>query len=218
MNGMKLTKGTTVALAMFAVAALGACKGSDRYANDSARAANDSAAGRVDTTNRADSLAARTDTAVAATGGWSTASILGYATAANMAEINEAKVAEKKATNAQVKAFARQMVTDHEAMLKDAKSLATKLNAQADTANGDAKDLLKDANDELKELTDKAAGADWDKEFIEKEVDGHQHVLDKLQDAAKNTTDPDLRAALEKATGKVQQHLTKAQDIQAKLK
>ena len=115
-------------------------------------------------------------------------------------------------------AVTRQMVTDHEAMLKDAKSLATKLNAQADTANGDAKDLLKDANDELKELTDKAAGADWDKEFIEKEVDGHQHVLDKLQDAAKNTTDPDLRAALEKATGKVQQHLTKAQDIQAKLK
>ena len=44
-------------------------------------------------------------------------------------------------------------------------------------------------------------------------IDDHQAVLDKLQDAAKNTTDANVRSALEKATGKVQQHLTKAQDI-----
>jgi len=48
-----------------------------------------------------------------------------------------------------------------------------------------------------------------------KMIDDHQKVLDKLQDAAKNTTNTDLRASLEKATGKVQQHLTKAQDIKA---
>jgi hypothetical protein len=43
-------------------------------------------------------------------------------------------------------------------------------------------------------------------------IDDHQKVLDKLQDAAKNTTNADLRRA-RKATGEVQQHLTKAQDI-----
>jgi len=42
-------------------------------------------------------------------------------------------------------------------------------------------------------------------------------VLDKLQDAAKNTNDADLRGGLEKATGKVQEHLTKAQDLKTKL-
>jgi putative membrane protein len=203
---------------MCAAVALGACKGNDRYAaNDSAKAANDSAAGRVDTTIHNDSLAARTDTGAAAHNGWSPASILGYTTAANMAEINEAKLAEKKATSPQVKAFARTMLTDHQAMLAEGKTLAGKLNAQPDTANGDAHDLMNSARDELKDLTDKAKGADWDKDFIDKEIDGHQHVLDKLQDAAKNTTDADLRAALEKATGKVQQHLTKAQDIKAKM-
>ncbi len=49
-------------------------------------------------------------------------------------------------------------------------------------------------------------------------IDDHKKVLDKLQDAAKNTTDPEVRAALEKATGKVQQHLTKAEDIKAQRK
>ena len=217
MNQTRFTKGVTVGLAMLAAAALGACKSNDRYAaNDSARAANDSAAGRIDTTHRADSLAARADTA-AKSGGWTAASILGYATAANMAEIQEAKLAEKKATNPQVKAFARQMLTDHEALLKDGKSLAAKLNAQPDTANGDAKDIMNGSRDELKDLNDKKAGKDWDKDFLDKEIDGHQHVLDKLQDAAKNTNDADRRAGLEKATGKVQEHLTKAQDLKAKL-
>jgi putative membrane protein len=74
---------------------------------------------------------------------------------------------------------------------------------------------MNDARDELKDLNDKAAGADWDAAFIDKEIDGHQKVLDKLQDASKNSNDADLRAALEKASGKVQQHLTKAQDIKA---
>ena len=38
-------------------------------------------------------------------------------------------------------------------------------------------------------------------------------MLDKLQDAAKNTNSAELRAAIEKASGKVQEHLTKAQSI-----
>ncbi|AHG88795.1 protein of unknown function DUF4142 [Gemmatirosa kalamazoonensis] len=189
-----------------------ACAKGDRAA-DSAQARADSAAAV-----RSDSAAgtvARTDSA-AATGGWTEPSIFGYTTAANSSEIAEARLAEKKATNPTVKAFARQLVADHEAMLKDGQALAGKLNATADTATGAAHDLLNDARDHMKDLTDKAAGADWDEDFIEHEIDGHQKVLDKLQDAAKNTTNADLRAALEKATGKVQQHLTKAKDIKEK--
>lgn len=155
------------------------------------------------------------DSAHESRGGWTPAGILGYTTVANAGEIEEAKLAATKATNPAVKAFARELAADHEAMLKEGNALASKLGISADTTDGDAHDLLKDSRDELKDMNDKAAGADWDKDFINKEIDGHQKVLDKLQDAAKNTTDADLRAALEKATGKVQQHLTKAQDIKA---
>jgi len=201
---------TTALIAFSAVAtSLGACKKADN-AYDTAAARTDSAAGRVDSASRA-----ATDSAARANAApkWSDASILGYAWAANTGEVRLGQLGVKKATNAKVKAFAQQMVTEHRAMDADAKSLAAKVNATADTTTDNARDLLDHGRDELKDLTDKAAGADWDKDYIDKAIDDHQKVLDKLQDASKNTTNADLRAALEKATGKVQTHLTKAQDI-----
>ena len=203
----------------FAAAALllagAACaKTADRTADTATPAARADSAAAVRTDSAGGALATH-DSANAARGGWTEPGILGYATAANVGEIAEAKLAEKKATNPAVKAFARQMLADHEMLLKDGQTLAAKLNAKPDTTTGAAHDLVNDSHDELKDLNDKAAGADWDATFIDKEIDGHQKVLDKLQDAAKNTNDADLRAALEKATGKVQEHLTKAQDIKA---
>ena len=130
-----------------------------------------------------------------------------------MGEIREGELAARKATNATVKSFARQVIADHRALVADGKALATKLNVTPDTADDDVRDVMKHAKDDIKDLTDKQAGADWDKDYIDKQINDHKDVLDKLQDAAKNTTDPQLRAALEKATGKVQEHLTKAQDI-----
>jgi predicted outer membrane protein len=87
----------------------------------------------------------------------------------------------------------------------------------ADTTVDDVKGLMGHAKDELKDLTDKAKGADWDKNFMDKMIEDHQKVLDKLQSAAKDNTDPEITKALTDATGHVQEHLTKAQAIRAKL-
>jgi putative membrane protein len=200
------------------VAFAGALAGCNKEARraDTAAARVDTAGGtvaRTDSAARADSM--RTgDTANGGTrGGWSEGAIVAFANAANRGEVEEGQLAQKKATNPAVKAFAREMVADHRAMMSDVKSLASKLHITPDSTNDSVTGLMKDARDEMKDLTDKAAGADWDKDFIDKEIDGHQKVLDKLQDAAKNSNNAELRAGLEKATGKVQQHLTKAQDI-----
>jgi putative membrane protein len=166
-------------------------------------AATDTAARRVD--SAAGSLAKR--------GGWTTASTIGFATAAGAGEVREAELAARKATTPAVKAFARQVAADHRTMGTQLKALATKLNVTADTADDDVRDVVKKANDDIKDLTDKKAGIDWDEQYIDNQINDHKDVLDKLQDEAKTTTDPDLRAALEKATGKVQEHLTKAQDL-----
>lgn len=197
-----------IAIAVVTASSLVAC-------NKSETAATDSAAGRVDSTARMDSVRRADSVKATARSGWTEPSILGYTTAANNGEIELGQLAAKKATNAKVKAYARELVSDHRTMLAEGKSMATKLSATADTAADNVRDLANRVRDEVKGLTDKAAGADWDKDFINKMVDDHQKVLDKLQDAAKNTTNTDLRAALEKATGKIQQHLTKAQDIKA---
>jgi len=217
MNQTAFTKGITVGLALLATTTLGACKGRDQYAaNDSAKAANDSAAGKIDTTHRVDSVAAANTPANNA--GWTPVAILSYVIAADNGEIREATLVEKKATNPEVKAFGRLLVSDHRASLSEAKGLASKMNVTVDTTNDNAKDVMNHDRDELKDLTDAKAGADWDKNFLDKAIDDHQHVLDKLQDAAKNTTDPQLSAALTKASGKVQEHLTKAQNLKEKMK
>lgn len=151
-------------------------------------------------------------------GAWNNNSVVSYAVAANDGEIALGKLGEKKATNPQVKAFAREMVTDHTAMLNATKKLGTKLNVTPDTTSGDAHDLAGHANDEMNDLNGKARGADWDKAYMDDMVNDHQTVLGKLQDAAKANTDSSVTKALADATAKVQAHLTKAQAIQAKLK
>jgi putative membrane protein len=162
--------------------------------------------------------AAAATTTTPAAGKWTSPNTVGFAWAANDGEIQVAKLAETKATNAEVKAYAKMLVTDHTKMLADVKDLATKNGLSPDTTMDDVKDLMGHSRDELKDLTDKAKGADWDRDFMDKMVDDHQKVLDKLQDAAKSTTDSTLTKALTDASGKVQEHLTKAQAIQAKLK
>ena len=200
------------------VLTLCACGPRDRSAADTtanqAGAAVDTAAGRVNAA--ADTTARRTEsaaTSVAKRGGWTDASILGFIGANNAGEVRESQLAEKKATNPAVKKFAQQLVTEHRALALEMRSLAGRLSVTPDTADGDVHDVMDHARAQIKDLTDKPAGADWDKKYIDNQIDDHKDVLDKLQDAAKNTTNPELRAAIEKATGKVQEHLTKAQSI-----
>jgi putative membrane protein len=206
---------TTISMALLCAAALGACSKTERTA-DTAAARTDSAAGRLDST-----AMAKTDSGMNMAknaGAWTNDHIFGFAHNANEGEIALGKLAETKATNAKVKAFAAEMVKDHQAMMKDTHALMEKVKATPDSTWDDAKDLASGAADKLKELTDKAKGADWDKNYIDNQVDAHQKVLGKLQDAAKATTDSTVSAGLAKATAKVQEHLTKAQSIQAGLK
>lgn len=208
---IRVTGHTVATLA--ALLAVSACKARDN-AIDTTAARTDTAANRM--AANTDTAARKVDSAagsLARRGGWTPASTLAFANAASTGEIREGELAERKATNPAVKAFARQIVADHRKMVADGKALASKLNVTLDTTADDVRDVMKHSADEVKDLTDKKAGLDWDKDWVDKQIDGHKDVLDKLQDAAKNTSDPDLRAALEKATGTVQQHLTKAQDL-----
>ena len=204
---------TKLSLAL-CVGALGACSKADRAA-DTAAARTDSAAGRVDSATSAMANDSANHSKMA--GAWTNDHIFGYAHNADNGEIALGKLASTKATNPKVKEFGAEMVKDHQAMMKDTHALMENVKATADSTWDDAKDLANDGQEKLKELTDKAKGADWDKNYIESQVDMHQRVLDKLQDAVKNNTDTTLTAGLSKATAKVQEHLTKAQSIKAGL-
>ena len=199
---------TTRALAVLGVATLvaSACK-----KNDEAAARNESAAGGL-------APAADTTTKPVAANGWTDESILAYLRAQNTDEIKVSELAAKKAKTPAVRTFATKMLSDHRAGLKEVQAMMTKAHSTADTATDKAHDVQDKQRDELKDLSEKASGVDWDKDYINMQIDEHKAVLDKLNDAAKATTNTELQAMIVKASGTVQEHLTKAEAIKATFK
>ncbi len=144
---------------------------------------------------------------------WTDAQILAFASTANAGEIQEAKLAQQKAMNPAVKKFAAMMIADHTKMQADGKALSTKLAVMPDSSKSEVSDLAKDSNKDLKDLNNKKAGKGWDEDYMEKQIDTHQKVLDKLNDASKSAKSPELKSAVDASIAKVQDHLTQAKSI-----
>ncbi|HEX6536650.1 MAG TPA: DUF4142 domain-containing protein [Gemmatimonadaceae bacterium] len=200
-----------MAMALAVCTALGACKKSGNNASSldtNTAGATATAPSSLDTTAAGGAVASDT-----AAGGWSDADVLAWLTAANNGEISEGKLAERKATNPAVKSFARRMVTDHTQMLKEGNALAKKLKVDPNTSTkDDVKDLMKDNQDAVQDLS-KKTGKDFDEDYMEKQVDDHQKVVDKLNDLSGKTQNAQLKALMQKALPKVQSHLNSAKDI-----
>jgi len=203
---MRLTRPAIAGLVT--AAALMACKGNkDQYASGALDTSTIKAMPSTDTTTPPAAVAVVT---------WAGPTVIAFTETASDGEIRLGRLAQKKAISADVKAYARRMVNEHNAMLADSKKLATKLKVSADTTAADVRDLATHGHDALTELTNKAEGADWDRLYMDKMVEGHQNVLTKLQNAA-NGAGGDVRSALDRAIVKVEAHLAKAKEVRAKL-
>jgi putative membrane protein len=210
------------ALALAVAASLGACSSK----NDNSLANADSAAGSmanqagnaIDTAAAAGAVA--TDTISNRVGSalnseWTDADIVAYLVAADSGEMAAGKLASTKATNPSVKAFAKKMVNDHSTMLDQTAQLAKKSNiAYATASNDDINDLRSDSKDALQDLTGKTAGNDWDKDYVDKQVDAHQDVIDHVNDFTGKAKNPQLVSMLKQALPKLQNHLQAAKALQ----
>jgi putative membrane protein len=114
-----------------------------------------------------------------------------------------------------VKSFAKDMMRDHHQLRAGGQALAKKLNITPATPAGDTIPAM--AKKMSDNLTSMAKGPDWDKAYIDGEVNVHQFVLSFLGNASTAATDSSLKATITKATSIVQGHLTNAQAIQTKL-
>lgn len=142
---------------------------------------------------------------------WTDANVLDVLTVANQGEIDYSQIAAEKASNASVKQFAQKMVKDHGTMLEAVKGLASRLGLTP-AANDKANDLKEETAKDINDLNAKT-GADFDKEFMEEQIDMHQETLDLLNDLDGRTTNADLKAAIAEAKPKVQAHLDEAKVI-----
>src|SRR5438067_1161789 len=125
---------------------------------------------------------------------------------ANLNEIEGGKAAAAKAQSADVKQFAQKMASDHQQMLSELETLA-KSKGVALPQSGSLKDKA-----EMK-MMERASGAEFDKKYMEEMVKDHQKDAKEVQDLAAKTKDSDFKAALQKASAKINEHLQLAQRI-----
>ncbi|RYY36216.1 MAG: DUF4142 domain-containing protein [Sphingobacteriaceae bacterium] len=191
-----------IAVAAFAAVALYACGGS----------------GTKDTVETADSLNEEMDTTTAANadtaGG---AAVAEYdakfavdAANAGMAEVALASLAEQKATNADVKAFAVQMGKDHSKANAELTAWATAHHVVLPAAPGD--DKQKVADDLGKKMD-----AEFDKGYVDQMVTDHDKAVSLFDDASKNAVDPDLKAWAAKILPTLKAHQTHIKAIKDKM-
>jgi putative membrane protein len=136
---------------------------------------------------------------------------------AGVIDIAAAKQAITKASNKDVKAFAQDMVRDHEAVNKQALDLVKKLKVTPED-NDTSKTLSKQAADKLAELA-KLKGADYDKAYVANEVAYHKAVNGALETllipSARNA---ELKSLLQTGLKIFQGHQQHAEHVAAALK
>lgn len=136
---------------------------------------------------------------------------------AGVIDINAAKQAQKKAKNKDVKAFAEDMLRDHEAVNKQALALVKKLNVTPED-NDTSKALSKQARDKLAELS-KLNGAAFDKAYVANEVAYHKQVNSALEtQLIPSASNPELKSFLQTGLKIFQGHQQHAEHLAAELK
>jgi putative membrane protein len=116
-----------------------------------------------------------------------------------MMEVAMGRVAQKDASNSEMKIFGARMVNDHS------------------KANEELKAIAKEENVEWPGK--KEAGKwKWDKDYMDAMVKDHEKDLAEFEKEAKNGSDPNVKSFADKTAKTVREHLEMAKEIDAKLK
>jgi putative membrane protein len=136
---------------------------------------------------------------------------------AGVIDIAAAKQARTKASNKDVKAFAADMVRDHEAVNNQALNLVKKLKVTPED-NDTSKALSKQASEKLAELG-KLKGAEYDKAYVANEVAYHKQVNGALETLLiPNASNAELKSLLQTGLKIFQGHQQHAEQVAAGLK
>jgi putative membrane protein len=126
-------------------------------------------------------------------------------------EIAEAKLALKRSHNPHIDTFARKMIHDH--------TQSTRMIKAALTESGHPVPPSPQLSDMQQQMIGqlRAAGHDFDKTYVDQQLQAHQMALATHQGYARNGTDPSLRRTAEKIVPVVQSHLQMLNDMQGRM-
>jgi putative membrane protein len=129
---------------------------------------------------------------------------------AGLAEVQMGNLALQNAQNADVKAFAQRMVTDHSKSNEELQQLATaKGIALAAELSGDPQQAL--------EHLGTLDGAAFDKAYMQHMVADHGKAVTLFQNGSASAQDADLKAWATKTLPTLQEHATLAQQVAGKV-
>jgi putative membrane protein len=128
-----------------------------------------------------------------------------------MMEAQAGELAKQKGASEAVRNFGERMTTDHGKANTELKDIVTRKGATLPTT------MSHGENSTMNKL-EKETGADFDKTFASAMVKDHKKDLKEFQDAAKDVTDPDLKAFAQKTAGIIEEHLRMAQDMENTVK
>ena len=128
-----------------------------------------------------------------------------------LAEVQMGNVALQKAQNADVKAFAQRMVTDHSQANEELQQLATTKGLALPT---ELAGEHKDAMEHLSSLS----GADFDKQYMKHMVEDHEKDVAEFDKASTTANDADVKTWAGKTLPTLRSHLEQAKTTSAKLK
>jgi putative membrane protein len=201
MNG----SGSRLTALAIATMAIVACSKKENYADTTAASST--------VTGDTSAMAAG---APAPSGNWTDANIVAFLDEANMADSAAGAVAATKGTASAVREFARRMMRDDHQLRSQGEALAKKLKITPAAASDDQ--TISDAQKNLDNLNSTAKGKDFDKAYIDAEVDAHKKVLEKATSAANQTQNAELKNLIQKAAPVIKAHLDLAESVQKNLK
>ena len=127
-------------------------------------------------------------------------------------EIEQARLAQEKTQNPQVRQLAAMMIEQHE----QARQQESALNLGSEDSPL-SRQLHTKSEATLAELKSKQ-GADFDRAYIRAQIEGHQKVLDTIRNELRpNAQNPQLQVHLQELEPKVAQHLEHAQQAEQSL-
>ena len=128
-----------------------------------------------------------------------------------MFEVEASRIAQKQATNPEVKKFAQMMVTDHTAANKELMALAQKKAITLPDSMGDAH------MDHMQELRGQK-GAEFDRAYMEKMETTHNEAVSLFEDASEDMEDADVKAFATKTLPKLREHHESARKLNETVK
>ena len=128
-----------------------------------------------------------------------------------LAEVNHGRVAAQKATRPEVKQFAQRLVQDHSQSNAELIALANRKGLAV------ARDMGK-KHTEMAEKMAQLQGADFDRQYMQHMVEGHQKAVELFEREAKHSKDADVKAFAEKTLPTLKEHLKMSKEVAGNVK